>query len=241
MPTETTIPILPCHSIDETLRFYVALGFEITYKQARPNTYAVVRRGGIELHFFTMRGYEPAQSYSTCYVLTTDVDELYRAFAAGLRSEYGKLPSSGIPRVTALRNKADNMRGFIVIDPGGNWVRIGQKVEAAVEGDPSEPGAGSRTPLVRAVEAANLLADSKGDYEAAARVLDKALAQPDAAPPEERVMALLSRAGVASALGDAALAARLLAEVRGTTLNDAQKALLAVELERALDLEQILA
>jgi hypothetical protein len=36
--TERTIPILPCRSIDATLAFYEALGFENTYRQERPNT-----------------------------------------------------------------------------------------------------------------------------------------------------------------------------------------------------------
>src|SRR5688572_5749703 len=38
-----TIPILPCRGIDETLEFYVAVGFEVTYKQGKPNSYACVR------------------------------------------------------------------------------------------------------------------------------------------------------------------------------------------------------
>ena len=45
-PTERTIPILPCRSIDDLLAFYRALGFAVTYQQERPNTYAVVVRGG---------------------------------------------------------------------------------------------------------------------------------------------------------------------------------------------------
>jgi hypothetical protein len=70
--SEITIPILPCHSINEMLEFYRVLGFEVTYQQSKPNTYAVVCRGDIELHFFSMRGYEPANSYSTCYVRVPD-------------------------------------------------------------------------------------------------------------------------------------------------------------------------
>ena len=56
MTNEICIPLLPCHSIDETLTFYRALDFEVTYQQAKPNLYAVVQRGGIELHFFAMQG-----------------------------------------------------------------------------------------------------------------------------------------------------------------------------------------
>ena len=58
MANEVTIPMLPCKSIDETLEFYTALGFEITYQQ-RPNTYGCVKYEEINLHFFTLKGYEP--------------------------------------------------------------------------------------------------------------------------------------------------------------------------------------
>ena len=57
MANEITIPALPCGSINETLKFYVALGFEITYQQSRPNTYGCVKYEDIDLHFFTMKGY----------------------------------------------------------------------------------------------------------------------------------------------------------------------------------------
>lgn len=49
------IPILPCSSIDEALAFYEALGFTVTYRQTKPNTYACVKYGGIELNFFVKR------------------------------------------------------------------------------------------------------------------------------------------------------------------------------------------
>ncbi|MFI6392624.1 hypothetical protein ACIBHY_46305 [Nonomuraea sp. NPDC050547] len=39
--SETTIPVLPCVSLDETLEFSQSLGFEITYKMT-----CTWRRGG---------------------------------------------------------------------------------------------------------------------------------------------------------------------------------------------------
>jgi hypothetical protein len=46
--SERTISIRPCRSIDDVLAFYEALGFGVTDRQERPNTYAVGARGGIE-------------------------------------------------------------------------------------------------------------------------------------------------------------------------------------------------
>lgn len=74
---EKTIPMLPCRTIQPVLDFYTVLGFKVTFQQRSPNPYAVVERGGIQLHFFGMKQYEPAESYSTCYIRTDDVDGLH--------------------------------------------------------------------------------------------------------------------------------------------------------------------
>jgi catechol 2,3-dioxygenase-like lactoylglutathione lyase family enzyme len=118
-----TIPILPCRSIDENLDFYRALGFAVTFQQQRPNPYAVVERGDITLHFFSIKAYDPAQSYSTCYISTTDVDALYDAFRNGLRVALGTLPTRGLPRIGPLKDTSYGVRQFLVTDPGGNTLR----------------------------------------------------------------------------------------------------------------------
>lgn len=234
MANEITIPILPCKSIEETLTFYVALGFEITYQQARPNTYACVKRDDFQLHFFSMKGYDPAQSYSTCYVHVPDADALYKTFALGLRKAYGKLPVAGIPRMTPLRNKSFGTRGFNMIDPGGNWIRIGQTIQA------TEDDQADTTKLIKVLRAANTLADSKGDFEAAAKILDAALAQDEPTPAVHRVQALILRAEIAISMDDQLLAGRLLGEARQIPLHDEDRTVLAEDLQRADDLEQAL-
>jgi hypothetical protein len=235
MTTEITIPLLPCRSIDAVLEFYQALGFQVTYQQAKPNNYAVVQRGAIELHFFSMREYEPANSYSTCYVRTPDVDSLYQAFVAGLRQHYGRLPSAGIPRVIPLKNKTGR-REFIVVDPGGNWIRIGQPSDLPDDAAPEK----TASKLARAIHAATLLADSKGDYSAAANMLDRALARDPAATPVDRVQALVVRAGLAITIGDHQLARRLLADIRHIPLQEHDRDALQPDLERAEDLAHAL-
>ena len=171
---ERTIPILPCQSIDDTVSFYEAIGFEVTYRQERPNTFAAVARGGIELQFFVLKALDPAASYSTCYVLVDDVDALYNAFTDGLRQTLGRVPSRGIPRIGALRDMSYGVRQFVVVDPGGNYIRIGQPIAIRSRKRADEAGR-----LERSLEAAVTLADSKGDAEAAAKVLDAALAPDD--------------------------------------------------------------
>jgi catechol 2,3-dioxygenase-like lactoylglutathione lyase family enzyme len=240
------IPILPCRSIDETLAFYTALGFEITYQQKRPNTAAGVKYEDINLQFFTLKGYEPKDSYSTCVVLVPNLAALHEIFCNALRSRTGKLPVAGIPRISKLNssNSAKQLR-FNIIDPGGNWIRFVQHGEAAVENESAEqeeaaPGNTAQTRLARATSAADWLVEAKGDYAAAAEMLDKALAQPDSVAPTDRVRALVLRASLAVQMDDRALAAKLLSEARQTVLEPQEREALAAPFEQADDLETLL-
>lgn len=234
MQTEITIPLLPCHAINPMLEFYRLLGFEVTYQQSKPNSYAVVKRGGIELHFFSMREYVPANSYSTCYVRVGDVDGLYEAFRVGLRGHYGRVPSAGIPRIIPLKNKAYGVREFIVVDPGGNWIRIGQAVEVSV---PDERPPQSASKLAKATHAAELL-ERAGHYDRAIAMLDPALEA--AGDPSERIAALVLRLSLAINQDDRERAVQSLQSIRQIELSAEQRAELAEELERIDELEQTL-
>lgn len=239
MANEITIPALPCASINDTLTFYVALGFEITYQQARPNTYACVKYEDIEIHFFTMKGVEPANSYSTCLVLVTDADTLYQSFAGGLRQQYGRLPVAGIPRITRPhRHHVDGDWRFNVIDPGGNWIRFIQKTHKAEDAMTSDEPS---TKLSRATHAAHLLVNATSDFPAAAKVLDKALKHRDEdVPITQRIRALVLRAEVAANMADHPLAKNLLADMRQLALTVDEQVALAEELQRAEELSLML-
>jgi len=171
---ELTIPLLPCPSIDEIASFYEMLGFEVTYRQTRPNPYVAVRREDINLHFFGMEGYDPAQSYSTCLVIVADTNELFETFAAGMRSVHGKVLISGIPRMTRPRLRNDRYTGFTVVDPGGNHIRINKAAK--------EPEA--QTKLAKAMENAARQADARGDERQGLKVLEGALKRATGDEPE---------------------------------------------------------
>ncbi|MFI2226659.1 VOC family protein [Streptomyces fradiae] len=167
---ELTIPVLPCRTLEPVLDFYTALGFDVTFRQSSPNPYAVVSRGDVQLHFFGMRRYEPAASYSTCVLRTDDVDALHEAFRAGLKAAYGRVPTRGLPRLGALRTASHGVRQFLMTDPGGNCVRVAQDLGGDQHHRPAPPGA-----VARALHQAALFADSREDPAAAARVLDRVL------------------------------------------------------------------
>ncbi|HMD80271.1 MAG TPA: VOC family protein, partial [Anaerolineales bacterium] len=124
MANERTYPCLPCGDLDESIAFYESLGFKKIYRQVRPNPYAVVALEEIQIHLFGMEGFNPAESYGSVIVAVPDPDKLYQDFAAGLRRVHGKLLVAGIPRMTRPRKKYGTVRGFSVVDPGGNWLRV---------------------------------------------------------------------------------------------------------------------
>ena len=141
MANERTYPCLPSAELDESIAFYESLGFQKTYRQVRPNPYAVVAHEEIHIHLFGIDGLDPAASYGSAIVAVPDPDSLYRDFAAGLRKARGRLPVAGIPRISRPRKKYGTVRGFSVVDPGGNWLRI-SKLGESEEQDSAEKAEG---------------------------------------------------------------------------------------------------
>ena len=233
MTNEVTVPLLPCASIDDIVAFYRALGFRTTYKQRKPYPCVGLQREDLHLQFFEIAGFDPEQSYGSCIVLTSDIAELHRAFATGMRAAYGKVLVSGTPRMTRprARKNADGLGGFSVIDPGGNWIRVFQNAATMPTPAPA-PGR-----LAKALANAVVLADSKGDVGQAVRILDSALARPQADDdPVTHVEVLVYRAELAMALHDRETATEMLARVEHIALNADETERAAPTFEIAADL-----
>ncbi|MFC5402658.1 bleomycin resistance protein [Cohnella soli] len=222
------IPILPCRSIDEQLDFYEALGFELTYRQVKPNLYACVRHSIVELHFFVLKQLEPANSYSMCYVNVSNVDTVYRTFCDNLKKVYRKVPSKGLPRITKLNNLAEDRR-FNLIDPAGNRLLIGQKHDSPrpLQNDHYVVIHSSR--FRNAFETAYRLMYAKDEPSEAARVLDLVFSKKEKEVPASlRYWAYVLRADIAIAMDEL--------NVAGTYMNDAEKLPLSdQELEEAAE------
>ncbi|MCO7272174.1 hypothetical protein [Cellulosimicrobium cellulans] len=197
----TMVPALPCRDIDELRDFWTALGFDVTYRQLRPNPYLAVRRGGVDIHYFGLDGIEPQDSYSTCIVVVEDTAPVFEAFAAGLRARYGRLPLTGFPRITRPRRRANagGTTGFSLVDPAGNWVRVMRRPPAAAAPTTDAAGASAvdayaarpEGRLARALDDAVVQADSHGDPVQARKILAGALRRAgDDADVADRVRAL---------------------------------------------------
>lgn len=225
MANERTYAILPCRDIDECISFYEVLGFKKTYRQIRPNPSAVVALEDIHIHFGGIEGFKPEDSYGSVIIVVPDPDSLYQAFAAGLRERYGKLPIAGIPRILRPRKKYGTVRGFTVVDPGGNWLRFYKL------GDTEEEANAEKTEgLAQIIKVAARLGDANGDAVGALKTLETGLARFLKAPAIERAKAYLYRAELAIRTHNSKLAQSSLASVQSLELTETERAAIADEL-----------
>ncbi|GAA1584308.1 hypothetical protein GCM10009678_78710 [Actinomadura kijaniata] len=212
-PNETTMPLMPCASMEETLAFYEALGFEVTYKQKKPYVYMALRWSGFELRFGPApKDLDPAREESgVCLVMVDAVAPYHAAFVAAMRRAYGKVLHSGLPRITRHRPGASR---FTLVDPSGNSVVFVQRDEP----DELEYGGSKKlTGLARALDNARILREFKDDDLQAFRALKSAVRRHGAtAPAAERALALCHLIDLATVLGEPA--DPWLADLRGLEL-----------------------
>jgi hypothetical protein len=218
------VPMLPCQDIDEMADFWTSLGLTVTYRQVRPNPYIALRRNAIDLHYYGMDDIDPEQSHSTCAIVVSDTAPLHELFVAGLRARYGRVPLTGLPRITRPRHRANNagLSGFSIVDPGGNWIRVTRRPDEAgeprsVDGRTEWVSAGGG-PLARALENAVVLADSHGDVAQAHRTLTGAVTRHPEAPVAERAAAWAYLAELRVRIDDRAGAQQAVDEVRSLAL-----------------------
>jgi catechol 2,3-dioxygenase-like lactoylglutathione lyase family enzyme len=226
MAGERSYAILPCGELDEAIAFYETLGFKRTYRQLRPNPYAVVALEDIQIHLGGIEGFNPEDSYGSVIIAVPDPDGLYHAFAAGLRKTYGKLPVAGIPRILRPRKKYGTVRGFTVVDPGGNWLRI-YKLGDSEE----EASAEKEEGLAQIIKVAARLGDAHGDEAAALKTLEKGLVRFPEAAAIDRARGYLYLAELAIRTNNSELAQSSLALARSLELNDAEQNMLVDEFE----------
>ncbi|MEO7912064.1 MAG: VOC family protein [Roseiflexaceae bacterium] len=228
MANERTYPCLPCGNLDESIAFYQALGFKRTYRQIRPNPYAVVALEDIHIHLFGIEGFQAAESYGNVIVAVPDPQSLYDAFAARLRETFGKLPIVGIPRILRPRKKFGTVQGFSVIDPGGNWLRISKLGDTESE----EKAEG----LAGIIAVAARLGDARGDEVIALKTLENGLIRFADAAAIDRARAYLYQAELAVRVKNRELAQASLRAVQSLELTDDERVAIAEEFAHVIGL-----
>lgn len=218
LPT-TTIPALPCVALDESLTFWRAVGYDVTYTQKAPNPYAVIRYDDYELHLFGLKQLEPEANFTTCLVIVGEVEQLHATFAGRLKAALGRVPERGFPRISRMR---PGQTRFTLTDVAGNSVifikRVGEDEAAA-----NEYKRADLPPLQRALAVAARLRDFKNDDAAAARALDSALARHEE-PLLDFARVLLARIELAEALDDPQRAGELRARLDALPLSAEDRA-----------------
>jgi hypothetical protein len=148
-----------------------------------------------------------------------------------LRKTYGKLPVAGIPRILRPRKKYGTVRGFSIVDPGGNWLRI-YKLGDTEQDDSAEKAEG----LAQILYVAARLGDAHGDEALALKTLESGLTRFPEAPAIERAKAYLYRADLAVRTKNYALAHSSLTAAESLELTDEERAALEEEFAHALEL-----
>lgn len=226
----TTIPLLPCVSLDATLEFWHMLGFDVTFKQRSPNAYAVIRHDNYELHLFELKDLNPHENFSTCLVLVVEVEHVHHVFAERMRTILGNVPMKGLPRITRMK---PGQSRFTVTDNAGNsviFIKHGDEDAASANAYKKV----DQTPLQRAINVAARLRDFKGDDAAAAKLLDTALTRDAHETALDRARALVARIELAVAMDDLDRARVLHAELKQVPLSEDDRQHLSHELS-ALD------
>ncbi|MBF6478263.1 VOC family protein [Nocardia cyriacigeorgica] len=230
---DTAVPVLPTADLARTLDFYRALGYTVTYQQARPYVYGAVEADGCAVHFNAPDGKGPAQGWHGCLIMVDDVAERHRAFSTALRAQYGKVPATGEPRITRFRSGQSR---FSVVDPDGNWITYIQRdepMELEYGGSPSLTG------LARVLDNARILREFRNDDEAAARVLEVGIRRHRmTAPAVDLARAWAALSEIAVAMGDDERAATYRAARRAVPLTDDERATIAADVNASQTLRE---
>lgn len=224
-PNETTVPVLHCVSVDETLAFFTALGFETTYVQRKPYVYLAFRWSGIEVHYGAAPpGLDVTREDTGGFLVMVDAVAPYHAeIVAAMRKAYGKILASGLPRVTRYRPGASR---FTLMDPSGNAIIFIQRDEPK---DLEYGGSTALTGLAKALDNARILREFKNDDLQAYRALKAAFRRHGAdAPVLEQAAALCQLIDLAETIGEPADS--WLSQLRDLPLSDDDRALLAQQL-----------
>lgn len=112
-------PKLPMRDKSVTEDYYVnSLGFSRTGVEDFDG-YLMLKKDGIEIHFFEFRDLDPLENYGQVYIRTDNIDRLYEAMSAS---------GAEIHPNGHLETKPWGQREFSMLDPDNNLLTFGQSV-----------------------------------------------------------------------------------------------------------------
>lgn len=110
-----TAPGVAVTDLERALGFYVGvLEMEKTFENGDPVGFVIVERDAAEIHLHLVPGHR-GSTLNVVHLLVDDVEALHaRAVAAGVRV------------VKGLRDQDHGLRAFVMTDPDGNRIDVGQ-------------------------------------------------------------------------------------------------------------------
>ncbi len=113
-------PKLPMRNKSVTKDYYInMLGFYPIGTEDYEG-YLMLRKDGIEIHFFEFRELNPNENYGQVYIRTDAIESLYRSFLNKKVTIHPNAP---------LELKPWNQKEFALLDPDNNLLTFGQTVK----------------------------------------------------------------------------------------------------------------
>ena len=114
--------LAPCVSVSDigrAVQFYESVfGLEKTFENGDPVGFVIMKQGGAELHLTLVKEHVGKTQNVAHLMVDEGVDELYRRCEA----------AEGARIIKRLRDAPWGLRTFVVADPDGNRLDIGQRI-----------------------------------------------------------------------------------------------------------------
>jgi catechol 2,3-dioxygenase-like lactoylglutathione lyase family enzyme len=108
-------PGIVVRDIERSLAFYRdVLGFTKTFQNGDPVGFMILKRDAAELHLNLQRD-AVAGLHNVAHLMVDDVDALH-----------ARCQASGVRIIKGLRDKDFGLRAFVMADPDGNRIDVGQ-------------------------------------------------------------------------------------------------------------------
>ena len=108
-------PCISVSNIEESVAFYTSmLGMRKTFENGNPVGFVIMKKDRAELHLSLCRDKKP-QIHNVAHLKVSDANALYN-----------HLSNSGVRIVKGLRDQQYGLRDFVIADPDGNRIDIGQ-------------------------------------------------------------------------------------------------------------------
>ncbi|MDH4390467.1 MAG: VOC family protein [Aquabacterium sp.] len=103
--------------LPRALAFYVGvLGFDTVFENGEPVAFVILEKQGAELHL-QLDPQHRASTHNVAHLMVNDAAALH-----------GHLVAHGTPIVKALRDADYGLRTFVLADPDGNRIDVGQNL-----------------------------------------------------------------------------------------------------------------